>query len=97
MFFNRFGKQTPLSLPTSPAASTTAEQTAPALESSRKNAKTNAKMGDGGTQNIIRRRAVAVAMAVQLSLPFGMMSRMGSTARAAGAGKAADDSNTAEG
>ncbi len=91
MFFNRFGKQTPLSLPTSPAA--VAEKTALEMESSRKNVRKN----DGGEQNIIRRRAVAVAMAVQLSLPFGMLSRMGGTARAAGAGKAADDSNTAKG
>jgi type II secretory pathway component GspD/PulD (secretin)/tetratricopeptide (TPR) repeat protein len=89
VFFNRFGKQTPLSLPTLLAS----EKTAPALESSRKTVKNK----DDGAANIVRRRAVAVAMAVQLSLPFGLMSRMGGTAKAAGAGKAADDSNSVKG
>ena len=72
MFFNRFGKQaskhSPLSSPASPSLPHT---------------KTSQGKKSCEQENLLRRRAVALALAVQFALPIGMLNRATKT-RAAG-------------
>jgi general secretion pathway protein D len=69
VFFNRFGKQ-PASIPAR------SEKTAPLSKLFKQN---QAGKKDDGT----RRRALALAMAVQLGLPMGLVSQLANSARAA--------------